>query len=105
VTKRIDWGSDEHGLNIGQLQFVRGILRAVRAEFWNGEVYVDVQGRTVEPESLARFEQMLVDALHAYDSARTERLNFLEGEYREMIERSTVRPVMTLWPGTKYGGK
>ena len=86
AAKRIDWGGIEHGLNIQQMQFARRIQLAVRAEFWTGSAWVDMDGRTVEPQGLARFEEMLVTALHAYDTARTERLNFLEAEYRKLLD-------------------
>jgi hypothetical protein len=94
--KRIDWGGEEHGLNIQQMQFARAIRHSVAAEFkGGGATYVDLDGHTVEPEALARFEYALVTALHAYDTARTERLNFLEGEYRKQID---ITPSFSLWP-------
>jgi hypothetical protein len=84
---RIDWGGAEHGLNIQQMQFARMIQHSVAAEFQgSGSTYVDLDGHTVQPEALARFEYALVTALHAYDTARTERLNFLEGEYRKLLD-------------------
>jgi hypothetical protein len=85
--KRTDWGAPEHGLNVQQLQFARLILNSVMAEFrGSATVLMDLDGHVTRPEALARFEETLVRGLHAYDTARTERLNFLEAEYRSMID-------------------
>jgi hypothetical protein len=102
-TKPIDWAGDEHGLNNLQLRFAHTILKAVMAEFrGSGDVLVDLDGRITEPEALRRFEYVLITALHAYDTARTERLNFLEAEYRRQIDR-TPTPSVVIWPDSPEG--
>jgi hypothetical protein len=91
--KQIDWG--DCGLNVQQMQFARMIQKSVIAEFrGSATVLMDMAGHVTKPEALARFEQTLVTALHAYDTARTERLNFLEGEYKRILNAL----VMTIWP-------
>jgi hypothetical protein len=91
----IAWGGSDHGLTIEQMQFARRILHAILREIPDVDVFVDSYGCITKPEGLARFEQTLVEALHAYDTYRTERLKELERQIQNFVDTT---PRMVLWP-------
>lgn len=71
---QIDWG--DCGLNVQQLQFARELQHAVALLF--------AHQPPPAPAATARFDEALVGAIRRYDLMRTDRINYLEAEYRLM---------------------